>query len=182
MRKGFIGNTILYTSAGKLLGIAAGGDATSEHMSGLGPMQSRFGCPSHARLCIDDRVLRRIPVEYGLEELEDGTLLMSSDIQRAKRFLKSELFFTREEHLAGAWDSTNFAFRARENGISALREIADALTQGRVMFGGLLLRYCLEPGGLILALRDRIPREYLVEEQARIEASYQSSRQALAAA
>lgn len=171
MRKGFMGCMVMRTDTGELLGIAAGGDATSEHFQGLAPMQSRFGCPTHSRLSINERILRRIPPEYGLEELEDGSLLMSSDIQKAKHFLKSELFFSKDEQLAGAWDNTNFAFRAREGAIDALREIADALTQGRVMFGGLLQLYFLESGGLILALKDRIPGDYLEAEQVRVAAS-----------
>jgi hypothetical protein len=53
--------------------------------------------------------------------------------------------------------------------------MAQALPQGRVMFGGLLLRHYLEPAGLILALKDRIPEQYLIEEQERMDAGRRAS-------
>lgn len=43
------------------------------------------------------------------------------------------------------------------------------------MFGGLLLRHYLEPAGLILALKDRIPEQYLIEEQERMDAGRRAS-------
>jgi hypothetical protein len=175
MRKGFMGSMVLRTQPGITLAIAAGSDATSEHLSGLSRMQVRFGCPGGSRLNVTERILQRVPPEFGVETLDDGSLLVSSDLKAAKHFLKSELFFLKQETLAGAWDCTNFAFRARGDALLALHEMAQALPQGRVMFGGLLLRHYLEPAGLILALKDRIPEQYLIEEQERMDTGRRGS-------
>ena len=171
MRKGFMGNMVLRTESGETLGVAAGSDATSEHLQGIGRLQTRFGCDAGALADISRRVLRNVPPEFGVEPLEDGSLLLSSDLKAARYFMKSELFFSRNESLAGAWDSNNFAFRARNEAVAPLLEIAQAIPQQRVMFGTFLLRYSLEPGGVILALKERVPTRYLEEEQERVDAA-----------
>jgi hypothetical protein len=179
MRKGYMGAMFLLNDQNETVAAATGSEATSEHEQGSQALQAKLGARAGSQTDVSERVITRVPREFGAGFLEDGSFLVSTDFERAKGYLTTELRFfqllsakDQEVTLAGAWDSSNFALRARGVDVPRLQELADAIPRKETMFGGLLNQgNWWQARGVIIAITTRVPQKEIDAEQSRVDST-----------
>lgn len=189
MRKGF-NPTMVLDPKGRLVCIATGADATSEHEGGSDELQEALTGVPAARARNVGELRRRNPA-HAIPDLMHAKRLRQrlDDIVYAEREVKSEpqagFVFTAGNHslqpfgdewvdrelsfavfsepkdIAGAWDSRSMGFKARgATKVAQLREFVQAIKEGQGIFAG---TFWPETGllrGVILAREDLLDPEH----------------------
>lgn len=178
MRSTCGGSSWLLDEKGELVGLSLGADATTEHQVGSSGIAHAFGYEYSPQAGVMARKIDRLPDSFGIEEVEhqgERCLLMSSNLQQARAYLKSELRFMlgagREvQSTAAAWDSSNFAIVARGPDKAHLVQLARSFGALDIMAGGMLRElYPRQAGGLVYAIASKVPPELLAAVQAQLD-------------